>query len=186
MARPRTMSDEQVLNRVAACLGQSGAAWTLAGAADAAGLHPATLIKRFGSRHGVLLALSRRWIAAIPPAATTPDAHGELLAWVASLSVGQDSSAQLLAGVDMLMEDLRDEELRALLHQGWAAHTAYLADLVQRCQDHGHLAARLPAQEIAGLLLDAAHGAVLRAAVHPDPTQADPARTLTALLEALA
>lgn len=186
MGRPRTLSDEQVLDRVGAALGQSGTAWTLAGAAAAAGLHPATLIKRFGSRHGLLLALSRRWIAAIPTAATTPDAHGELAAWAASLSIGQDGSAQLLADVEMLVEDLRDEQLRALLHQGWTAHTAYLADLVRRCQDHGHLRSVLPAEAIARLLLDAAHGALLRAAAHPDLTRAQPGHAVTDLLEALA
>lgn len=58
--RLRTLSDEQVLERVGAALGQSGSAWTLAGAAAVAGLHPATLIKRSGSRHGLLVALSRR------------------------------------------------------------------------------------------------------------------------------
>jgi len=186
VVRPRTLTDEQILDRVGAALGQSGTTWTLVGAAVAAGLHPATLIKRFGSRHGLLLALSRRWIQAIPTTASTPDAHGELLAWAASLSSGEETSAQLLARVDMLVEDLRDDELRALLHQGWTKHTTYLSDLVQRCQDHGHLSSRIPAEEIAHLLLDAAHGALLRTAVHPDPTVADPGRTLTALLEALA
>ncbi len=171
---------------MAASAGQSGAGWTLAGAAVAAGLHSATLIKRFGSRHGLLLALSRRWVAAIPTAATTPDAQGELLAWAASLSSGQDSSAQLLAGVDMLVEDLRDEQLRALLHQGWTAHTTYLTDLVRRCQQQGHLRSVLPAPAIAGLLLDAAHGAMLRAAAHPDPARALSGHAVTDLLEALA
>lgn len=44
------------------------------------------------------------------------------MAWAASLSTGQDGSADLLAGVDMLVEDLRDEQLRALLRT--AAHPA--------------------------------------------------------------
>jgi AcrR family transcriptional regulator len=186
MARPRTLTDEQVLDRISATFLQADTAWTLAGAAVAAGLHPATLIKRFGSRHGLLLALSRHWIQAIPTSVATPDAQGELLAWASSLSTGRESSAQLLARVEMLGEDLRDDELRLLLHQGWTRHISYLSDLVQRCQDHGHLASRLPADTIACLLLDAAQGGLLRAAAHPHPAQAHPGRTLTALLEALA
>lgn len=185
MGRPRTLTDDQVLARVGTAFGQVDTAWTLAGAAKGAGLHPATLIKRFGSRHGLLLALSRHWIQAIPTRASTPQPHGELLAWASSLATGRESSAQLLARIEMLGEDLRDDELRLLLHQGWTKHINYLSDLVQRCQDHGHLASRLPAETIACLLLDAAHGGLLRAAAHPHPTQAHPGRTLTALLEAL-
>ena len=56
MARPRALSDEQVLDRVASAIDTASATWTLAGAARSAGLHPATLIERFGSRHHLLLA----------------------------------------------------------------------------------------------------------------------------------
>lgn len=185
MARPRTLSDEQILHRVSTALEQAQTAWTLNGAAVAAGLHPATLIKRFGSRHGLLLALSRRWVESLPTTATTLDPHAELLAWTASISTGQDSSAQLLARMEMLGEDLRDDELRLLLHQGWSKNTTYLTDLVQRCQNHHHVTSRLPAGTIACLLLDTAHGGLLRATAHPDPAQARPGRTLTALLESL-
>lgn len=186
MVRPRTLTDEQVLDRVSAAFEQTDTTWTLAGAAVAAGLHPATLIKRFGSRHGLLLALSRRWVQALPARARIPDAHAELLTWAAAISTGQNSSAQLLARMEMLGEDLRDDELRLLLHQGWTTNLGYLGDLVRCCQDHGHLSSRLSADTVACLLLDAAHGALLRAAAHPDPAQADPGRTLSALLEALA
>ncbi len=186
MARPRTLTDEQVLDRVSTAFEQTDAAWTLVGAAVASGLHPATLIKRFGSRHGLLLALSRRWVQALPASARTPDAHAELLAWVASISTGQNGSEQLLARMEMLGEDLRDDQLRLLLHQGWTTTLGYLGDLVQRCQDHGHLGSRLSADTIACLLLDAAHGGLLRAAAHPRPAQADRGHTLSALLEALA
>lgn len=180
------LSDDQVLERVSSAFEQTGTTWTLAEAAASAGLHSATLIKRFGSRHGLLLALSRRWVQALPTSARTPDAHGELVAWAASLSTGQASSAQLVARMEMLGEDLHDDELRLLLHDGWSKTTDYLADLVQRCQDEAHLTSRLPAHALARLLLDTAHGSLLRAAAHPDPSQDRPGRTLTDLLEALA
>lgn len=186
MVRPRTISDEQVLDRVAAALDSASATWTLTGAATAAGLHPATLIKRFGSRHGLLLALSRRWIESIPVAATTAEPYGELQAWVASLSAGQSSPAHLLTRIDVLIEDLRDGELRALLHTGWERHTAYLAALVEPAQQAGRLSGAAPAATIAHLLLDAAHGGLLRAAVTPHTDAADPGRGVRALLEALA
>ncbi len=186
MARPRVLSDEQVLDRIASMLDSASASWTLAGAAAAAGQHPATLIKRFGSRHGVLLALSRRWIVSIPTGPTTAEPYGELQAWAASLSEGQASPAHLLARIDMLVEDLRDGELRALLHTGWDRHTAYLAALVEPAQHAGQLSHVVPAATIAHLLLDAAHGGLLRAAVTPHTDAADPGRGVRSLLEALA
>jgi len=185
MARPLSLTDEQVLALVGNSLDQTGSAWTLARAADAAGLHPSTLIKRFGSRHGLLLALSRRWIESIPIGATTADAHIELLNWATSQTIDPGGTALLMARLDMLIEDLHDDELRALLHQGWTKHSAYLSDLVQRCQDSGDLTSRLSAETIANLLLDTAHGALLRAAVHPVPSEVDPGRTLTVILESL-
>jgi len=137
VARTRTLTDEQILERVGTALGNSGVPWTLAGAAADAGLHPATLIKRFGSRHALLVALSRRWIDGIPRAPVTDDAHQELLAWAESLSPGDATAGQVLARVDMLIEDLRDPELRALLDQGWQRHLRYLAALIAGRDEQG-------------------------------------------------
>lgn len=185
MARPLTLTNEQILELVGASTDQTGSAWTLAKAADAAGLHPSTLIKRFGSRHGLLLALSQRWIENIPVGATTSNPHGELLDWAASQTINQNGTALLVGRLDMLMEDLHDDELRALVHQGWTKHSAYLRDLVQRCQDRGQITSRLPAETVAHLLLDTAHGALLRAAAHAVPSQVDPGRTIITVLESL-
>ena len=115
VARTRTLSDEQILHLIAHALGDADNAWTLADAAAAAGLHPATLIKRFGSRRGLLIALSRRWVDSIPTAPTTEDAHRELLTWIESLSTSDTTGDQMLTRLDMLVEDLRDPELRVLL-----------------------------------------------------------------------
>lgn len=185
MARPRSLSDDEVLGRIAAALGGIGTTWTLNGAAEAAGLHPATLIKRFGSRHGLLLALSRRWIETIPAAATTNDALRELHHWATSLSEREASPAQLLARADMLLEDLRDPELRSLLHQGWTKHVSYLTELVQHCQNTGQLTTQLSAPGVARLLLDAAHGGILRDAVNTNLAGVKPTNSVLAALEAL-
>ena len=85
----------------------------------------------------------------------------------------------------MLVEDLRDGELRNLLHQGWTKHLTYLTELITHCQRGGQLTAVLSAPVIARLLLDAAHGGMLRAAVSPDPTGVDPTHSVLAALEAL-
>ncbi len=185
VARPRSLTDEQILDRVASTLGDAGATWSLGGAAAAAGLHSATLIKRFGSRHALLVALSRRWVDGIPTAPTTVDGHRELLAWIDSLSIHGSTQVQLLARLDMVVEDLRDPELRDLLHKGWQRHLRYLSALVDRAQRAGQISSAAPSPLVAQLLLDSAHGSLLRAAVAPDPTEADPAHAVHNLLETL-
>jgi AcrR family transcriptional regulator len=86
MARPRGIADEELLAAAQALLYEVGpAAFTLEKAAARAGVSAATLIKRFGSKRQLLLALNRRWVASIGPglAAATegqPTALGRLRA----------------------------------------------------------------------------------------------------------
>jgi len=185
VARPQTSTDAEILERIATAAGGSDSAWTLAGAARAAGLHPATLIKRFGSREGVLLALSRRWVDAVPAGPAGCDPYAELMAWAASLSVRGASSAGVLARIDMLAEDLRNRELRELLHLGWQRQLDHLTVLVEAAVDREDLRLTTPPRLVARLLMDTASGALLRAAVAPDPAEADPCTAVHDLLEAL-
>lgn len=178
------LSDEEILERISTVVEESDSAWTLSAAARSAGLHPSTLIKRFGSREGVLLALSRRWVDSMP-SGPTDDPHAELLAWVASLSVGGFTSARVLARVDMLAEDLRNQELRDMLHLGWQRQLGYLTALVEASVAAGALRSSTPPRLVAQLLTDTACGALLRAAVAPDPTDADPCTAVRDLMEAL-
>lgn len=168
-----------MLDRVAATLAtrRSLRPWTLAEIAPAAGLSPAGLVKRFGSRHGILLALSQRWIESIPrqPQGRQPPAD-ELRCWARArfTPLGPDATAQ---GLVQLVDDLVHDELRQLLGLGWTQERAYLASLLA--------AAELPAladpAASAAVLFDALNGAMLGHATDPDP---DPvARTLDHLLE---
>jgi hypothetical protein len=145
--------------------------WTLAEVSPAAALSPAGLVKRFGSRQGILLALSRRWIDAIPTTRVGGrPADEELRSWVAHrfAANGPDQVAQ---GLVNLLDDLVDDHLRALLAEGWAKEIRYLSSLVgsiglSRLGDPDRAAA---------LLFDAVNGAMLRCATQPEailPTQA--------------
>ncbi|MFC7728173.1 TetR/AcrR family transcriptional regulator [Actinomadura keratinilytica] len=61
MARPRTTSDEAILQATGRALLRHGPGrLTLGGVAAEAGLSPATLVQRFGSKRGLLLAFARR------------------------------------------------------------------------------------------------------------------------------
>ncbi len=60
VSRRRTVSDEDILMATSEVIGRLGPQqFTLADAARAAGLAPATLLQRFGSKRGLLLALSK-------------------------------------------------------------------------------------------------------------------------------
>jgi AcrR family transcriptional regulator len=61
--RPRTVPDEHILGAAHRTMSRLGPArWTLAEVAKEAGLSPATLVQRFGSKRGLMLAL---WAAAV-------------------------------------------------------------------------------------------------------------------------
>ncbi|GAA3516282.1 TetR/AcrR family transcriptional regulator [Actinocatenispora rupis] len=180
MARPRRDDQDVLLDRIATALSNRERLepWTLAEIAPAAGLSPAGLIKRFGSRGGILLALSRRWIDGIPDGPDdTRTAARELRGWVARRFAG-DGPRQVAQGLVNLLDDLVDDELRALLGQGWAKEIRYLAALLA--------ALDLPRLDDpdrgAALLFDALNGAMVRRATRPGSPL--PTHVLDELMEA--
>ncbi|MDO4244303.1 MAG: hypothetical protein Q4C85_11235 [Actinomyces sp.] len=155
-----------LLDRIAGALGvrQSLRPWTLAEVSPAAGLSPAGLIKRFGSRKAILLALSRRWLRDIPkgPLGQVPPRE-ELDEW-AHRRFGRAGARGVAQGLIQLVDDLMDDELRVLLEEGWAREQEYVATLLRACElkrlsDPGRGAI---------LLFDALNGAMLRQAVASD------------------
>ncbi len=180
VARPRRDEQEVLIDRIATALSSRERLepWTLADIAPTAGLSPAGLLKRFGSRNGILLALSRRWIDSIPddPQDASP-VEEELRAWVAR-RFGSGGAHAVAYGLVNLIDDLVDEDLRQLLAEGWAKETRYIASLLERLKLRGL------SDQVAGasVLFDALNGAMLRSAAQADPFVAT--RTLDQLLEA--
>ena len=86
----------------------------------------------------------------------------------------------------MRAEDLRNRELRDLLHLGWQRQRDHLTVLVEAAVDRGSIRVTTPPRLVAQLLMDTASGSLLRAAVAPDPAEADPCAAVHDLLEALA
>src|SRR4051794_30236204 len=92
MGRPRTVSDEQILAGAARVIARVGPArLTLAEVGREVGLSAATLVQRFGSRRGVLLAVARHGADALPR----------------RVSAAQQSSTPVAALIDTLA-DLAD------------------------------------------------------------------------------
>lgn len=165
-------------------MADASGSWTLAEAARAAGVHPATLIKRFGSRHSVLVALSKRWSAAIPEAPLTQDCLGELRSWVDRMARPPQDRSRGVAGVTMLLEDLKDDDLSRLLSEGWERQITYLAALISGALGDGQLTRSPEPRTAATLLLDVVNGSYLRAAAAArSPTTVAPHTLLNALME---
>jgi AcrR family transcriptional regulator len=120
MARPKKISDDDLLEAVGEILTRGGpAALTFQSAGAAAGLSPATLVQRYGSKEALQrAALLRMWdeLAAQTAAldlSQPVDADGAI-ALLVRLSVGYGATADETAqGLLLLREDFRDPVLRA-------------------------------------------------------------------------
>jgi AcrR family transcriptional regulator len=162
------VSDEDLLGRIDSALStRSGAgAWSLHDVAPAAGISPAGLIKRFGSKEGLLHALARRWIELVPTAARAEARPEDELRAYVTAAFGAPSSAAAVFALSELLGDLLSPESTVLLREGWAKQARYLGLLLQGLE--------LPRLENphqgALLLLDALHGALYRHAAELEPT----------------
>src|SRR4051812_2405333 len=114
--RPRTATDAELLAAATRAVSRVGPVrLTLADVAAEAGVAPATLMQRFGSKRGLLLALAREGSAAAGETmATIRSAHPsplEALAAVADCLTGMAPSPEELANhLAFLCIDLTDPE----------------------------------------------------------------------------
>lgn len=183
MARPITVPDAEVVSRISDYLAQRkwpATSWSLAEVAPAAGLSPAGLVKRFGSRGGLLRALGEHWIGSIPSEPTTEQPLTELRAF-ARATFAAPSAHAAMAGIGDLVADLAHGPSAALLAEGFAQQRSYVAALIR--------ALELPRvgdpDAAARILLDALHGGLVRQASGaqvPD-AQPSPDETIDYLLE---
>ncbi|WEK62107.1 MAG: TetR family transcriptional regulator [Candidatus Microbacterium colombiense] len=179
MARPPRSSDAELLDRIVAALAQrtSTEPWKLDEIAPAAGISAAGLIKRFGSKERLLLALSRRWIDGIPRAPIDPERARDELHSYGHAHFATASSSAAIAGLGELMRDLWSPEAAELLREGWTRQAHYLESLLA----HLSLRADVDLRAASLLMLDALHGSLYRQAVSLDPTS--PESTIDTLVK---
>jgi AcrR family transcriptional regulator len=181
--RPREHSDQELIElAVAAITRRQGGAWSLADIARDSGVHSATFIKRFGSKQGLSLAMSRAWIASIPTAPRTADPEAELRNWIRESYGSFGDPTNVASSMASLSADLADPVLRQALADGWRAQTAYVRQLLESAVGNGRLL-RLPHTDHAtAVLLAASEGAVIRWFADPRRPLAD---TLDLILSTL-
>jgi AcrR family transcriptional regulator len=138
LGRPRTVSDAAILRATLRVIGEHGPArLTLAQVASEVGLAPATLVQRFGSKHGLLLAAARQGVREVDGVfGAAGAAHvsplAALRAALLALAGDIDSPATLANHLAFLQLDLSDPELRdeAAAHaRAVQAHLRRLLDL---------------------------------------------------------
>jgi AcrR family transcriptional regulator len=162
MARPRTRSDDEILEAVGVALGRYGPRdLTLAHVAGEVGLTPSALMRRFGSKAGLLQAFARReadraWLA--PPPDGTPV---ERLLDAASAGIDAMADRRRFAHhLDLLSLDLRDPVLgEAARHQA-RGRRHVIDDLLTEGVADGSLAPH-DASRQARLLLAVIQGSIL-------------------------
>ncbi|WP_253859423.1 TetR family transcriptional regulator [Prauserella alba] len=172
MARPRTITDERLLTATAAVIEQTGPGFTLAQVAKEAGVAVGSVAQRFGSKAGLLRALTElgrtQAVERMREAAAEADSpevavRAALVAAFAGLDRGGESGAGGSGAVNHLAQlgtDLADPELRGLLRLHYAALRDELTVLLrmaaseQWCGPVPAVAARVLLSAINGAALD--------------------------------
>ncbi|MEV8436210.1 helix-turn-helix domain-containing protein [Actinosynnema sp. NPDC051121] len=139
MARPKTITDERLLAAAAEVIGRKGPGFTVADVAERAGVSVGTVAGRFGSKSGLLQALTRQTTAgnerrmreaAAAQADPADGLRAALLTWFEDLAdpvEAQNHLAQL--GVDLI-----DPQLRALLADLYEATERTVLELTRQVE----------------------------------------------------
>jgi AcrR family transcriptional regulator len=120
MPRPRTVSDEAILEATFRVISRFGPAdLTLAHVAKEVGLSPATLLQRFGSKRGLLLALAKSSAESVEGCFAALRAEHKspleaLIAGALTMARMTTSPEELSNGLAFLQMDLSDPEFHRL------------------------------------------------------------------------
>ena len=128
MPRSKLISDEAVLEAVGRVLLERGPhGFTLAHVSRKAGIAPPTLIQRFGTKQGLLRAFGRHQAkrAAVREPVSDEPPLKVLLGLLVSRAEKIGDRKAFVNSMAMLLEDVRDEQLRAA-----AARQAFSTELV--------------------------------------------------------
>jgi AcrR family transcriptional regulator len=124
VARPRSISDERLLSALGTVISTRGPGFTVADVAAEAGVSVGTVAQRFGSKHGLLKALSLQGLQQVrDQVRAAPDIRTAIL----DVYRGLDDPATAANNLGQLATDLADLELRALLGEFYAVLEAELA-----------------------------------------------------------
>src|SRR5215469_11080585 len=169
MPRPRSISDEEILDRALPLMAKAGpAGFTLADVAREVGMAPATLIQRFGDKQTLIERAFARdnerfvpWLKSLPQGVGA-DVVVRIYADATRLFGDNPSLSDHLL---WLREDIRDPAMNRLAKQRFRL---FRAEIVRRLPP-----LPIPADRAARLLDAQYHGAVVQWALEPEGALAD-------------
>jgi AcrR family transcriptional regulator len=177
MPRPRTISDDAILDAVLSLAHRVGPARvTLAAVAAEAGLSAATLVQRFGTKRHLLLAADKRgvdlWVGALDRA-TAPSPLARVVEGLVLAVDPQTTPEQMANSVAMLQLDLAEPDFHAETLRGARAVRARIADDLTAALAAGELPASTDVAALAKLVETTYHGAMIGWAIHREGTFTD-------------
>ncbi|MFG1812067.1 TetR/AcrR family transcriptional regulator [Streptomyces sp. NPDC049040] len=187
--RPRGVADDVILRAAAEVIGRDGpAGFTLAAVAGEVGLVPGTVVQRFGSKRGLLLALADQSVRdAADLAARARADHGSALAaldaLVASAAGPLDTPRRYANHLAFLCADLTDPELHERALAVHRAQGAAVGGLLAEAVAAGELRAGTDPAALAATVQTVVAGAGLTWALDREGSLAQRLRRdLTAVL----
>lgn len=181
--RPRTVTDAAIFAATARAISRSGLSrLTLARVAEEVGLTAGALVRRFGSKRKLLLALSEDSVAGLAPRfAAIRQAHrSPLAALYAYAGEAEDwvrTPEELANNLAFLETDLVDPEFRAPALAFFRAERAEIRALLEAAVKKGELAGTLDAKRTAAAVQVAINGSRITWAVLQEGTLTQWTRT---------
>lgn len=162
MPRPKSISNEELLDRALIVMTRMGPGFTLSDIASEVGIAPATLLQRFGDKQTLIERVFARdnvrfvhWLENLP---TDPGANAVIRIYSDATELfGEQSS--LADHLLWLREDIRNPTLNRLSRQRFKL---FRKEIVKRLPPM-----RIPADTAANLLDAQFHGAVVQWALEP-------------------
>lgn len=177
MPRPRTVSDDAVLDAVLALAHRVGPARvTFAAVAAEVGLSAASLVQRFGTKRELLLAADKRaidrWVGALDRStAATPLAR--VIEGLALAAGPVATPEQMANSVAMLQLDLADPDFHAETLRGARAVRSRIARELDAALVAGDLRPGTDVAMLGKLVETTYHGALIGWAIHREGTLID-------------
>lgn len=173
MARPRKVSDEELMAATGRAIGRHGPGFTLAQVAAEAGVAVGTVAGRFGSKQSLLLAMMTVGSASVAPrmraAARGLDPEAAIVAAALVTADGLTDPATVTNHLGQLGVDLADPALRS----GFAALRAGVHEVLTELFTAAGLPSAPPPPRAARIIAALTHGALMDWALNPHDAIAD-------------
>jgi AcrR family transcriptional regulator len=171
MPRPRTIDDAVLLDAAGDLLARVGPAnVTLARVGEEVGLSAATLVQRFGSKRGLLLAIANRavdWSPTFDEARErNPSPLGALVDALCALTADVRTPEAMANSVAFLQLDLTDPEFGAITRAAMRELRALIHAQLDDAVAAGELAGGTDTERLAAALEVTYNGALITWAIH--------------------